>query len=323
MLKQQLKVFCSCIILFMLVGCLPIYKEVYHEISPFEEIPDKDLAFQSKAGYQEDEEMIFLDVENGSINKQVLNFKVVKPIWHTKDLVFYLTGDMNANPTQGYPAYFDASTGVNKQCLRNMQTFDQIEPFNHLNNQYEVLISNGGNILIYDIEKCKIVKTLFQRDGENEYIFIFGISYNKLQNTLLFGTKRYTKYSVDKISIKALNLATNELKDIAIGVHPAWAPDGQTFAYLGIDGIYIYDIQSELTHKITHLDYCTPEYSYTASENLPLLRWSSDGEFISFHCGENENVYDFEVDANIIYSVSIDGEMTKLYHGGIFPTWLP
>jgi hypothetical protein len=71
------------------------------------------------------------------------------------------------------------------------------------------------------------------------------------------------------------------------------------------------------------LDYCTPEYSYTASENLPLLRWSSDGEFISFHCGENENVYDFEVDANIIYSVSIDGEMTKLYHGGIFPTWLP
>jgi len=235
----------------------------------------------------------------------------------------------------GYPAYWDIKNNNFQACFSSTQYdeqnkvykyvslphYEQIEEYVNEKYPHAVILYTFEEIIIFDVDSCQTIQYLVDNSKTPEHQFISGFSFYSERNELLYGQ---VNESNDQRSYQLfkLNLNTGESIEVAEGINPAWSPDGTEFAYLGMDGIYISSIGEKEPIHLYNTIFFDPWSSSSSWNGTPQPRWSPDGEWIVFHqCVTGDSCSEDEA---AIYKIRVsDGQLEKIFTGGMFPIWNP
>jgi Tol biopolymer transport system component len=285
-------------------------------------IPDRDILFQSEQQTLYELNFIDSDGSNHQILKVPQNF--IKPIWSLDGQIIYGLSSPNGQfpyEDMGYPAYWNITSRTFKLCSDNLPYYSQIQSAGNPDRPNEVILYNVSEIVTLDLDTCQQTKILVDFNHRTGEFAISGFSYNLEAQELVYG--RYTvpfppsrEYRLIK-----LDLQTNEQVELAKGVNPAWSPDGALIAYVGVDGLYVIAEDGSQSRQIIQAVFFDPSSITSPDENAPLLSWSPDGEWITYH-----QCFDAmcSVDKTPINKINVtNGQQVKIFTGGKYPTWRP
>lgn len=283
-------------------------------------IPQGEIIFQSSMQKPYGLDIINFDGSGKKVLKLPQNF--IKPVWSSSgEFLIGLSNPRGQFPHEdtGYPSYWNINSGNFKICDNNLPQFAEIQEFNITGKQVEVLLAIDDGIVIFDMNNCKESKVVVDLSILKAQYATRGFSFFSKTQELVYS--RFTvPYENRKFVIIKINLMTMEEDELAEGVNPMWSPDGTMLAYIGFDGLYIFEIESNSSRLLVKSSYFDPKINdftiYT-----PQPRWSPDGKSLVYHhCGEDNCSYQ----NTSIYKVRVeDGYAEKIYTGGKFPTWMP
>ncbi len=314
--SQQIKfLFLGIFPLVLTVGCIGFSSASYPEA-----IPDSDILFQAE--YYNPYILGFIQADGTNFQAIDIPNNFVRVTWSSSGKILYGLSNpegMGLFKDIGYPAYWDIQNEIFKPCYESLPHYFQIEEYKSEIYSHTVILYSGEEIIIFDIDSCQTIQYLVDNTKSPEQQIISGFSFYSERNELLYGQ---VNDSNDQRSYQLfkLNIHTGENIEVAEGINPAWSPDGSKFAYLGMDGIYISSIGE---NEPIHL-YTTAFFNISINSSwvgTPQPRWSPDGEWIIFHQCAAEICELKETSINKI-SVS-DGQLEKIFTGGMFPVWNP
>jgi hypothetical protein len=285
-----------------------------------QKIPPGDIIFQSNMRQPYELNIINSDGSGQQTLKLPQNF--IKPVWSIDGE--YLIGLSNprgqfTHEDIGYPSYWNVNTGKFYICDDNMPLFEVIQEFNISRDQFEVLLSVDKGIVSFDLNTCNQTKVVVDRSNLQGQYATRGISFFSKTQELVYG-RSTVPYENRRFAIIKHGLITGEEDEIAEGINPIWSPDGTMIAYIGFDGLYIMEIESNSPRLLVKSSYFNPiinDFNF----NTPQPRWSPDGKWLVYHqCGEDNCSYK----STTIYKIRVaDSYNEEIFTGGIFPTWMP
>lgn len=282
--------------------------------------PESDIIFQSYMYAPFEISFVQSDGSGYQVVKIPDNF--VKLKWSSDGEMIYGLHNPYGQPKYenlGYPAYWNLSTNEFKDCYRFYQK--QIEEYEHSEIKNEVLIYNSTEIVLYDMETCQNIRKIVDYNDTSPRRYIAGISYHKESQEFVYSEIWDAYTSNRSYHIFKLDLQSKEKEELAEGINPSFSPDGKKIAYLGIDGLYVMDINGREQTKIVSTQLFEPWSGGSPWTGTPEPRWSPDGEWIVFHQCEGEYCHG---DEGIINKVRVsDGTIERIYTGGLFPSWKP
>ena len=150
-----------------------------------------------------------------------------RPVWsHDGNILFGLSKYPKIQ-IDGYPAYWDLENGKYSRCKTDLAPYRQIQDAGNPDNPLEVLLADSGDIQLFDLGSCEVIRTLVSHGPQtefNDYFMIAGFSYNHSAEIMIVGLAD-NLYNME-YKIVAHDLDTNEEVLLAFGVEPALSPDG-------------------------------------------------------------------------------------------------
>jgi Tol biopolymer transport system component len=294
-------------ITLLLAGCHSTY------LRP---VQDGEIVYQTGSIYQN--EIGFIDT--GGFNSVLKTTTYLrKPVWSLNGSIIFYLGDPSPANTLGYPGYWNQTSGKLKVCSHNLPYYGQIEGAGNKANFAEVLLASSRTIVLYDLEKCRLIKVLVDYSNHGELI-LKGFSFYPDYQELLYGMVTNAAYHQQEFRIMKMGLKTGESVELAKGVNPSWSPDGSQIAYVGEDGIYLMKADGSQPKSLIKHQFLDPSENGTG-EVAPMPRWSSDSEWIVYHRCSG---YECSIDENTIYKIeAIGGEEVTIIDRGAFPSWKP
>ena len=296
-------------------GCINT-SSAWHQI-----VPQTNIIFQSVMWNPY--ELNFIQADGS--NHQVLNLDVnfIKPVWSSDGAIIYgLSNPVTQPPYEfiGYPAYWKIKNHIFKRCDKNLPYYGQIEEYKHTTTKNEVILYNAYEIVIFDMDACQVKSTLVDFNNPSGVYMISGFSYFPQTQEIVYGRLTVENKS-RKYSLRKMNLKTGEETELAEGINPAWSPDGKQIAFLGLDGLYVIQADGQQSQKLINRQFFDPYSISGPSLRNPQPYWSPDGQWLIYHqCIDTACDYI----QTPIYKVRVsDGEETKIYTGGKFPSWQP
>ena len=108
-------------------------------------------------------------------------------------------------------------------CVGDLPLYFQIEPSPTFESPHAVLLQNAREIILFDMDTCKQIKTIFDFYDQEGKAFIEGFSYNPETREVVFGEIVDTPYP-PTYHINLFNLNTGEQSELAKGFFPIWSP---------------------------------------------------------------------------------------------------
>jgi Tol biopolymer transport system component len=179
-----------------------------------------------------------------------------------------------------------------------------------------------GGFAVIDPNSCKIIQ-LYERE-----LFSLEPGSGSLSPDGSYIVYDDCCRGIDSPQISLLDLDTRQEKVLGEGAFPVWSPNGEQIAYIGVDGIYIYNKNSEEAHQI--VNYRNPESTRTAAYRgaWPIMvSWSPEGDRLVYHKCLNDvkditnNCDDIEEFALFVFDIESRQE-TKITNNGINPYWV-
>lgn len=320
-MKKKIK-----IILLILLSSLCAFLIVSYILginnNPYEDltVPESEIIFQS---YMYDPYEISFIQSDGSGHQMIkIHDNFVKLKWSSDGEMIYGLHNPNGQPKYedlGYPAYWNLSTNEFKDCYRYY--YKQIEEFEHSKGKIEVLIYNTSEIVLYDMETCQNIRKIVDYNDKSPHRDLAGFSYNRDSQELVY-SEIWDSYNSDRsYHIFKFDLQSEEKEELAEGINPSFSPNGKKIAYLGIDGLYVMDINGKEQTRVVSAQLFEPWSSGSTWTGAPEPRWSPDGEWILYHQCEGRFCHG---DDGMINKVRVsDGTIESIYTGGLFPSWKP
>lgn len=285
-------------------------------------IPKADIVFQIAMNYQP-YTLGFIRSDGSNFLSMNIVDNFVKLVWGFDGTTIYGLSNPSGQPPYeeiGYPAYWDVKTGKFKRCFKNISTFDQIEGYKSTEGQNEVILNDKNKIIVFDLDTCKQIQKLVDNTNNPGTELIIGFSYFPGSQELIYGEITDAYQTRDYHLIK-LDLITGKRIELAKGINPSWSPDGKNIAFIGLDGLYVVQANSNQIRDIIKTEFFNPYGSGSPWYLAPQPRWSPDGKWLVYHqC--LDKICEVEKTPIFITRVS-DGMQVKIFTGGKFPTWMP
>ncbi|MBN2118128.1 MAG: PD40 domain-containing protein [Anaerolineales bacterium] len=125
------------------------------------------------------------------------------------------------------------------------------------------------------------------------------------------------------------DMESGETQVVGEGNYPAWSRDSQWLAYTGPDGIYAFNVETDIQPRRVIFypnlfDEQYPTYFGAAPWRIPPeVSWSPDGKWLVYHkwVGTDYNT-GIDPSSNTIYKLDIEtGEETEIIDHGMYPSW--
>ena len=179
-------------VVFLVSGCGHVSTGTWNQL-----FPAGDILFQSEVY---DPYVLNLIQADGT-NHQTINLpqNFVRPVWSANGEILYALSAPWGVPSYegaGYPAYWNIKSGNFIGCVGDLPLYMQIEPNPTLENPHAVLLHNAREIVLFDMDTCKQIKTIFDFYNQEGKAFFEGFSYNPETRELVFGEVVDTPYPV-------------------------------------------------------------------------------------------------------------------------------
>jgi hypothetical protein len=304
------------LVLFLISGCGNGNTSTWNQ--PF---PAGDILFQSRT--PDNFKLNMIQADGANHQTMDLPHSFVKPISSTNgEIIYGLSNPRGMIPYHdgGYPAYWNIKSRKFKDCIGDLPLYTQIEPSPTLENPNMVIISNYWEIVLFDLDTCKKINTVFDVYDQEVHSEIQGFSNNPETRELVFGEIVNTPYP-PTYHINMLNLNTGEKSELANGFYAIWSPDGTEIAFFGFDGLYVLNMDENKTRRLITIQFSDLYGGRKHGRFVSPPHWSPDGEWLVYHlCGDDICT----LDKTTIYKIRVsDGFQAKLFTGGEYPTWMP
>ena len=182
----------------------------------------------------------------------------------------------------------------------------------------DILVNSNYGLVAFDMDKCKVVKSFVTINAETNFRLINSAHISQLGSKIVFAVDWGVQGAKNMARIMILDLQTDEISEMPFtGGNPTLSPDDLQLAYMGVDGIYISDIQSPKSRLLVPIELRPVELA----ERSPYPFWSQDGKWLVYHKCINKSCYRLEDFS--IFKVNVEtGEETKIKDGGMFPIWV-
>jgi len=198
------------------------------------------------------------------------------------------------------PITFDAIYKENAFKIKS------VDGFNALNNgkQYSKIDNLlGQEINIYDLANGKKAKNLFQKPESIPEIVDYSLSDDE-QKILLFTDKTPIYRHSALYAVWIYDIKTQELNSINAEkvMHATFNPQGTKVAFVQNNNLFIYDLQSQKTTRITNDGLANhiingncdwvyeEEFAFTKA-----FEWSPDGKYLAFYKFDESKVKDYTI----------------------------
>jgi hypothetical protein len=237
-------------VVFLVSGCGHVSTGTWNQ-----PIPTGDILFQVVRPDVYEFDLIQADGTNHqSVN---LPHDFVVPVWSANGEILYgLSNPRGMIPygDAGYPAYWNIKSGKFKNCAGNTPIYFQIEPIPTLESPHAVLLHNAREIILFDIDSCKQIKTILDFSDQEVTTEIHGISYNGENQEVVFG-EIVDPYGSPSDHINVIKLNTGEYSELTKGFFPMWSPDGTQVAFFGMDGLYVIKVDENKPRKLKDIRF--------------------------------------------------------------------
>lgn len=198
----------------------------------------------------------------------------------------------------------------------------------------ELAIVNAyQSILLVDLKKCIIQKTLIDYDHNNGVNGIKGITFNSETKDLVYSLEIFTDYYQDSdghnhyyvnYQIIKFNVNTQTPSQIAIGINPAYSPDGKRLSFTGLDGLYVMNEDGSQAQRIFNYKFVASKESMIDAQ-APYMRWSPDGKWLVYNFCDHTYLEPRNICIPLpIYKIlSTGGSPVKIVDDGDDPFWRP
>jgi hypothetical protein len=303
-------------VFFFVSGCGHVSTGTWNQ--PF---PAGDILFQARMQDPYELNLVQADGTNHQIVNLPHNF--VRPVWSANGEIMYALSNLRGTfPYKdiGLPAYWNLKSGYYKDCVEDLPYYWQIEPSPTLESPNAVLLHGAFEIILFDMDTCKQIKTIFDLYDQEGHAHLQGFSYNQDTQELVFGEIVNPPYP-PSYHIKLLNLNTGEQSELGNGFYPIWSPDGTRIAFFGMDGLYVIKADENKARRLIPIQFSYPKRTLKPEYLVSPPRWSPDGEWLVYHLCVTKLCW---VDEIPIYKIRVsDGFQVQLYTGGQFPGWRP
>jgi len=305
-------------VFFLVSGCGHVSTGTWNQ--PF---PAGDILFQSGGYREEPYELDLIQKDGTNLQTMELPRNFVRSVWSANGEILYgLSSPWGVVPyaDAGYPAYWNIKSRVFKNCVGDLPLYMQIEPSPTLESLNMVIINNLSEIVMFDMDSCKQIKTIFDVYDQHGNAQIQGFSYNQITQEVVFG-EIVDPYESPSYHINVLNLNTREQSELAKGFFPMWSPDGTQVAFFGSDGLYVMKADENNPRMLITIRFSDIKTTLKPEYLVSPPRWSPDGEWLVYDlCGDRICT----LDKTTIYKIRVsDGFQVQLYTGGENPTWRP
>lgn len=295
----------------LLYGCGSSWKQ---------SIPVGEIVFMEKPS-EKHYEFGILNFQDNEYHSLSLKEKFSKPIWTIDGkYLLGLSGSVNAGAYWGYPAYWDIQQGRYKVCKEGLPFFTQIQSSGNPENPYEVILHNTSEIVLFDLARCEQIHTMVDYTDHVGTYELAGFSYAPTIQKLIYGLVIQNQDNKYNFEIWQLNLETQEQIYLSEGISPSWSQDGMRFAFVGTDGLYMFNLANNELTKLVDYHFLDPN-TFNSWSFYPILHWSPDNHWIVYHrCSEPR---DNPCEPSI-YRINLQTKLDEnVYSFGEYPSWRP
>lgn len=301
---QKAVFFCICIFGYLIAsGCTN---------TPSITFPDKDIVYQ--IGDPNDPKIGFVNADG--TGKEILDVDsyLAKPTWSPEKTLYALEWS-GAGAHTGYASFWQEKKA--RITCRNdrWQAVKSIELMPGSDPALAIINNAGYQILSIDLNSCQETK-MYIDVSQASSTTIQGISISPDGNKILYAEKGDVSISSPTYSISVLDIVSEKVVEVGIGVNPTWSGDGQWIAYIWLDGIYIMAFDGSQNRRLITYNY---EDGFSPGEFItttPLPRWSPDGKWLVYHkCLQSLatcSVMKLEIST---------GQETQVAENGLYPFW--
>lgn len=311
-MKQYLMPVFILVTVFVLFGCQSVWTST---------VPDYEILYQGEITVNGS---ILNFVSPDGSNNQVTEIdRFTKPVW-SSDGKFIYGLSRGLHSYVGYPAYWDLEEGRFKVCSRNLPSFDQIRGWENPQHPDEVIVEDIWTIIVFDISQCKEMHSLVDYSTQPGNYAIHGFSYSSSRQELIYGLVVHPYEDQPEYRLMHLDLKTGEMVQLAEGINPAWSPDDRQIAYVGLDGLYVLELNGNEPEPRQLIDqpFFDPWASGSPWSHVTVPSWSPDGTRLVYHRCSTPEICNWK-DAQIYIFNLATGQEESILQGGEYPSWQP
>lgn len=285
------------------------------------EFPQTDIVYQAidSHDYGEPTNKIvgFINADGSNDVTIRLQIRPSRPVFSKEDGGLLFLDAKNNTDVFGYAGepVFLTETGKYKTCDIPGGGYDYSFA---IPDTKDILVNSDHGLVAVDINTCEVVKTFVEPTNETGFLFIASAHISQLGSKIVFAADWGVRGAKNMARIMILDFQTGEINEMSsTGGNPTLSPDDLQLAYMGIDGIYVSDIQSQNKRLLVPIELRPVELA----ERSPYPFWSPDGKWLVYHKCINNSCYRLEDFS--IFKVNVDtGVETKIKDGGMFPIWI-
>ncbi len=280
-------------------------------------IPDADFVYQTIRDRKD--VLGFYTFVNDKVDIIDIGYPLQYPMIFNQDYIIGTSKEGNFGSVRNWMGRLEIVNrkGLAYKCSLHEKGYQQIPDKN------SILFSDAYNIYRIDSENCKIIETVISREEINKayqgsHISSFTIS-NKGDFVILSLLQQ--EYRLYKIALS--NFMVIDMKEI--GTNASISPDDSKVAYLGDQGIMLWELDSG--NKIKLIDYKNTKEKHKIGYDRgvdPKPMWSHDGNKLIYHkCLQDVGSICEDINDYAIFTYDLaTGVETEIIVEGINPSWI-